>query len=91
MALTNSRTFSVFVRTTTSRLTTGVLADDLSLIGLSGGGGKSASRSDPQRIEITRPARGIDASAFYELTYVARDPKVTLRALTTPVSNVEVG
>lgn len=32
---------------------------------------------DPQRIEITRPAQGFDASALYELTYVARDPKVT--------------
>ena len=31
---------------------------------------------DPQRIEITRPAQGFDASALYELTYVARDPKV---------------
>lgn len=31
---------------------------------------------DPQRIEITRPAQGFDASALYELTYTARDPKV---------------
>jgi hypothetical protein len=32
---------------------------------------------DPQRIEITRPAQGFDATALYELTYTARDPKVT--------------
>ena len=31
---------------------------------------------DPQRVEIMRPAQGYDASALYELTYVARDPKV---------------
>lgn len=31
---------------------------------------------DPTRIEITRPAQGFDASALYELTYTARDPKV---------------
>jgi hypothetical protein len=31
---------------------------------------------DPQTIEITRPATGFDASALYELSYTARDPKV---------------
>lgn len=36
---------------------------------------------DPQRIEITRPAQGFDASALYELTYTARDPKVMGLAL----------
>jgi hypothetical protein len=31
---------------------------------------------DAQRIEITRPAQGFDATALYELTYTARDPQV---------------
>ena len=37
--------------------------------------GMSFRFTDPTHIEITRPA-GFDAGALYELTYMARDPKV---------------
>jgi Alpha/beta hydrolase domain len=38
--------------------------------------GLSIRAVDARRIEISRPARGFDAGALYEVTYTARDPVV---------------
>lgn len=38
--------------------------------------GLAIRATEPQKVEITRPAEGFDAGALYEVTYVGRDPAV---------------